>query len=236
MKLRYKRSILGVGWSLLNPLANVLVFRFIFEVVLPVNVPNFTPFLFAGTLVWNWFSMSLMFATTSVVDNRDMIKRPGFPIAILPAVTISSYLIHFLVALPILLTLLVVGGTKVPATIFFLPILAAIQFTITLGLSYFVATLHVAFRDTQYLLGVALQLLFFMSPVFYDVSAVPQRFRFIYDINPIAGLLDGYRAILIRGQIPQLSSLLSLTLVAFLLFSGGYFVYSRASLHFVDEL
>src|SRR5690349_12948841 len=94
MKLRYKRSILGVGWSLLNPLLNLLVFRFIFEEVLPVNVPNFTSFLFTGMLVWNWFQMSLTFATMTVVDNREMIKRPAFPIAILPAVTITSYLIH----------------------------------------------------------------------------------------------------------------------------------------------
>src|SRR5215510_1436091 len=86
MKLRYKRSILGLGWSLLNPLAQLLVYRFIFEQVLPANVPNFTSFLFSGVLVWNWFHMSMVVATTTVVDNRELIKRPGFPIAILPAV------------------------------------------------------------------------------------------------------------------------------------------------------
>src|SRR5215468_1809870 len=86
MKLRYKRSVLGLGWSLLNPLAQLLVYKFIFEQVLPVNVPNFTSYLFSGVLVWNWFHMSLVLATSSIVDNRDLIKRPGFPIAILPAV------------------------------------------------------------------------------------------------------------------------------------------------------
>src|SRR5215475_3862893 len=83
MKLRYKRSVLGIGWSLLNPLAQLLVYRFIFEDVLPVNVPNYTSYLFCGVLVWTWFQMSLVFATSSVVDNRDLIKRPGFPVAVL---------------------------------------------------------------------------------------------------------------------------------------------------------
>src|SRR5215475_13831272 len=84
MKLRYKRSILGIGWSLLNPLAQLLVYKFIFEQVLPTNVPNFTAYLFSGVLVWSWFVQSITFATTTIVDNRDLIKRPGFPIAILP--------------------------------------------------------------------------------------------------------------------------------------------------------
>src|SRR5215475_8307833 len=92
MKLRYKRSVLGIGWSLLNPFAQLLVFRFIFEQVLQVKIHNFTSFLFTGILVWNWFQMSLIFATTTVVDSRELIKRPGFPTAVLPAVTITSYM------------------------------------------------------------------------------------------------------------------------------------------------
>jgi homopolymeric O-antigen transport system permease protein len=234
MKLRYKRSVLGIGWSLLNPLAQLLVFRFIFEIVLPANVPNFTSFLFTGVLVWNWFQSSLVFATTAVVDNRDLIKRPGFPTAILPAVTIICYLIHFLLAMPIFLAIL--GGTNIGSSIALLPVIIAIQFALTLGLAYFSATLHVAFRDTQYLLGVALQLLMFLSPIFYDVTAIPPRFQLLYHLNPMVSLIDAYRAILIRGQVPQQSTLLLLGLIALVLVCAGYLVFTRASWHFVDEL
>jgi len=236
MKLRYKRSVLGVGWSLLNPLAQLLVFRFIFDKVLLSSVPNFTSFLFTGVLVWNWFQMSLVFATTTIVDNRELIKRPGFPLAILPAVTITSYLIHFLLALPILLAVLMNGGIAISTTIVLLPVIIAIQFALTLGLAYFAATLHVAFRDTQYLLGVVLQLLFFLSPVFYDVSAIPQRLQFLYHINPMVTLIDAYRAVLIRGQFPHDTTLISLGLMTAVLLASGYFVFMRASRHFVDEL
>jgi lipopolysaccharide transport system permease protein len=236
MKLRYKRSILGVGWSLLNPLAQLLVFRFIFGEVLPSNVPNFASFLFTGVLIWNWFQMSLVMATTVVVDNRDLVRRPGFPTAILPAVTITSYLIHFLLALPILLAVLLGGGASISSTIVLLPLIVAVQFALTLGLTYFTATLHVAFRDIQYLLGVALQLLMFLSPIFYDTAAIPARFQFLYHINPMVSLIDAYRSVLIRGRVPEEGTLLSLAVVSLVLLSAGYFVFTRASRHFVDEL
>src|SRR5262245_41771179 len=213
MKLRYKRSILGVAWSLLNPLAQLLVFGFVFQKVLPVNVPNFTSFLFSGVLVWSWFQSSLVLATTTVVDNRDLIKRPGFPIAILPAVTITSYLIHFLLALPILLAVVLITGTKITSAILVLPAIIAFQFLLTLCLVYLSATFHVAFRDTQYLLGVGLQLLFFLCPIFYDVAAIPERFQVIYRANPMVSLIDAYRAVLLRGQFPRIETLVTLSLI-----------------------
>ena len=82
MKLRYKRSVLGVAWSILNPLAQLLVFGFVFRFILPVKIPNYSSFLFCGVLAWNWFSSSLLLSTGAIVDNRDLIKRPGFPAAI----------------------------------------------------------------------------------------------------------------------------------------------------------
>src|SRR5262249_7822192 len=145
MKLKYKRSILGIAWSFLSPLLQLLVFRFIFEQVLPTGVPNYTAFLFAGLLVWNWFNLSLLIATTSVVDNRNLIKRPGFPVAILPAVTIISHLIHFLIALPILMIFLNSSGIYLSTAIVALPAIIAIQFMLTLGLAYITATAQVVF-------------------------------------------------------------------------------------------
>ena len=167
VKLRYKRSVLGIGWSLLNPLAQLLVFYFIFDLLLPLKIPNYTPFLFTGVLVWSWFQSSLQAATGSVVDNRELVKRPGFPATVLPPVTVTAHLIHFLLALPILLLFIMHGNSQFTSAILILPLLIALQLGLILGLGYLVATLHVTFRDTQYLVGVLLQLLFFLTPVFY---------------------------------------------------------------------
>ncbi len=237
MKLRYKRSVLGFAWSLLNPLSQLLVLQFIFGFVLPVNIPNYFSFLFTGLLPWSWFQSSLFAATSTIVDNRELIKQPGFPVALLPTVTVTSHLVHFLLALPILLLFLIIlEGSRLTSAILALPLVIALQFILTLGLAYLVATFHVTFRDTQYLLSVLLQLFFFLTPIFYDASTVPARYQSLYRLNPMVHLVDAYRAILIRGEMPDPFYLLVLGVfvAGFLFFS--FMILKWASYHFVEEL
>lgn len=237
MKLRYKRSWLGVGWTLLNPLAQLLVFYFIFNAVLPLNVPHYSSFLFSGILVWNWFQSALLLATGAIVDHRELIKQPGFPAAILPIVTVTSNLIHFLLALPILFVFLMIDGSRLTIYSTALPLVISIQFILTLGLAYLVATFHVTFRDTQYLLGVILQLVFFLTPIFYNASVIPERYQAFYRLNPMVELTDAYRALLMRGELPNnLLALLFLGIIAIALLLLGYAIFKKASSDFVDEL
>jgi len=236
MKLRYKRSILGIAWSLLTPLAQLAVYYFVFTVLLPLSVPNYVSFLFSGVLVWSWFQMSLFQATSAIVDNRELIKRTGFPAAILPTVTVTTHLIHFLVALPILFVLMALGGSPITSAILALPLVIALQFILTLSLAYFTATFYVAFRDTQYLLGVLLNLLFFLTPIFYKASDLPQAYQKLYHLNPMVHMVEFYRAILLSGKLPDSGALLLLTIPSIGMLFLGYHVFTRASDHFVDEL
>ena len=236
LKLRYKRSRLGIAWSLLNPLAQLLVFSFIFSRVLPLNIPNYPSFLFIGLLAWNWFQTSLFAATGSIVDNRELIGKPGFSALILPIVTVSSNFIHYLLALPILLAFLLISGIELNATVIALPVIFAVQFLFTLSLSYLVATLHVTFRDTQYLLGIVLLLGFYLSPVFYDTSAIPAHLQMIYHLNPMVVLIDAYRDILLYGQIPGLVGLATLSIVSAGLLWICFRIFKRASVEFAEEL
>ncbi len=236
MKLRYKRSILGIAWSLLTPLAQLAVFYLVFKVLLPLNVPNYLAFLFSGVLAWNWFNGALFQATSAVVDNRDLIKRPGFPIAILPAVTITSNLVHFLLALPILFAFLVLGGSRLTTALLALPLVIAIQFILTLSLAYFTATFYVTFRDTQHLLGVLLNLLFFLTPIFYKASDLPAQYQSLYRLNPMVHLIGAYRTIFLSGAFPEAKSLIVLAISSVAVLFMGYHVFSKASGHFVDEL
>ena len=237
MKLRYKRSVLGIAWTLLNPLLQLLVFLFIFNLVLPLNIPHYSSFLFAGILAWNWFQGSLNQSTGAIIDNREVLRRPGFSIAILPIVTVTSHLLHFLLALPVLVLFLMLDGSQLTSALFALPVVIALQFILTLGLAYLVATFHVTFRDTQYLLNVLLNLLFYLTPVFYEASAIPMRYQSLYWLNPMVGLIDAYRAILAHGTLPNhLISLLVLGLCATALLVYGYVTFRRASYRFVEEL
>jgi lipopolysaccharide transport system permease protein len=236
MKVRYKRSVLGIGWSLLTPLAQLAVLYVTFDLLLPLNVANYFTFLFCGLLVWNWFQGSLHQATSTIVENRDLIKRPGFPAAVLPVVTVASYLIHFLLALPILLIFLVISDIRLTSALLALPLVIATQFIFTLSLAYFTATFYVRFRDMQHLLGVFLNLLFFVSPVFYKTGDLPVQYQAFYRMNPMVHLIEAYRAILLDGILPQSAGLLFLGIPTLVLLIIGYNVFRTASDHFVDEL
>ena len=236
MKLRYKRSVLGIVWSLLNPVLQLLILYFVFGLLLSLKIPHYASFLFTGVLVWNWFSASLLFATGAIVDNRDLIKRPGFPVAILPTVTVTSHLIHFLLAIPALLICVLLDVGHITIAVIALPIVIVLQFVLTVSLAFLLAMFHVTFRDTQYLLGVLLQLLFFLTPVFYNIAAIPERYRSLITFNPLVPLVEAYRAILIQGEWPSMASLSILAVCSVGLLALSYTVFMRASYHFVEEL
>ena len=236
LKLRYKRSILGIMWSLVTPLVQLAVFSFLFRRVLPVNVTDYPSFVFSGLLAWNWFQASIITAAGTITDNRDLIRRPGFPNAILPIVAVVSNLIHFLLALPILLLFRMYGGGGLSIAILALPMVVALQFLLTVSLAYIVATLQVTFRDTQYLLGILLLLSFYLTPIFYDASAAPAEYQFVYRLNPFFHLIGAYRSILLDGQWPNPYTMILLTLFASSILWGGFGMFRRRSNRFVEEL
>ena len=236
IKIRYKRSILGIVWSLLHSLAQIRIFRFLFGTVLALNIPNYTAFLFIGVLVWAWFRTALTQGTVSITNSRELVNRPGFPVAILPIVTVTTSLIDFLLAFPILVIFLIAGGSPFSPALLLFPLIMIIQFVFTLGLAYLLATIQVRFRDMSHLLNVALSLGFYLTPIFYDVSAVPAQYRFLYTFNPLVYLLDAYRAILIYGQFPDPLPLFSISLLAGAMLFGSYTIFIRASYGFSEEL
>ena len=236
IKLRYRGSLLGVLWTLLNPLAELVVLLFVFGRVLQLQVSNFPAYLFTGLIAYGWFQTSATFATVSVVGNRELIRRPGVRPAILPVVTVASNLVHFVLSLPILFGLLVISHVPVTSAVVMLPVLIAIEFVFILGVAYPVSILHVWFRDTQHVLRVALQLLFYLTPVFYDVAIVPDQLRWFYAINPMAHMLDAYRAVLVRGELPAPASVWYLVAVSVTLCASGFIWFRRVSPGFPDEL
>jgi lipopolysaccharide transport system permease protein len=236
MKLRYQRSLLGMAWSLLNPLAQLIVLSFVFGVVLPLNIPSYTVFLFCGLLPWSWFQTSLYTGSAAVVTQPELVRRPGFPTAILPVVTVSTQLLHFLIALPILLVFLILNDITLTAWIFTLPAIILVQYLFTLSLVYFLSSINVFFRDTQYLINIALLLGFYLSPVFYDPSSIPAPYQWLYNLNPMVALINSYRSVLMYGEPAEWFPLLVIWLVSAVLLSLGMRVFNSARTTFVEEL
>lgn len=236
MKLLYKRSALGIAWTLINPLLQLAVFSFVFRSVIPINIPQFSSFAFSGLLIWTWSQTALFQATGLITSNKALIRQPNFPTAILPVVTTMTGLIHFLLALPVLIIFLAVDGVQPSSVLFVLPLLMVIQFVLTVGLAYPLAALNVTFRDTQHTLGVLLQMLFYLTPIFYDLNSVPKEFQPFYQLNPMVPLIEAYRAILLKGTQPDWQALLTVSLAVAVILPIGLAIFRRQSNTFVEEL
>ncbi len=235
-KLRYNRSILGVGWSLLAPLAQLGILSFVFRVILPIHTPNYTTFLFTGLLAWSWFQGSLLAGTTTVRQNKDLLDQVGFPIAIFPVISVSSQFLHMVLALPILIFFLWLDGEGLSLALIALPAIVALQFVLSLGLTYFVAPMQVVFYDTEHILRIALTLLFYLSAIFYDLKTVPAQYRGFYAFNPVVYLIATYRKILLDGQFPAWLPFLAWSAVGALLLAAGRRFYTRLHYRFIQVM
>jgi lipopolysaccharide transport system permease protein len=236
LKLRYNRSLMGIAWSFVTPLSQFLVLNLVFTRIVPLQIPNYGSFLFVGLLSWTWFATALDQATGSIVEQRELVRQPGFPVGLLPVITVATNLVHFLLALPILAVVLLLSRTSPGLPLLLLPLLVAIQFLLTLGLGFFVATSHVTFRDTKHLLGIILLLGFYLTPVFYPADRAPEALSLLYRLNPMAVLIEAYRAVILGNRMPPAGPLVVIVAVSALLLVVGYQVFRRASDRFVDEI
>lgn len=234
--LLYKRSVLGILWTLINPLLQLLVYVFVFESIIKLDIPDFPSYVFTGLLAWQWFQSSMLHSTGAIINSRPLIRQPGFPVSILPPVVVMTGLVHFLIALPVLIGVLAIDGIPISPTMLWVPVLQVLQFLLMISLSYFLAGLNVAFRDTQHTLGVVLQLLFFLTPVLYTADRVPAEYHSMYFMNPMVHIVTAYRQVLIAGEQPDWLPLSIIAASAVVLLPIGYRIFMKQSRRFVEEL
>jgi ABC-type polysaccharide/polyol phosphate export permease len=234
--LRYKQSVLGVFWSLLVPLGQLVVLVFLFQSVVPLNIEAYPAFVFSALLPWTWFSNSLSSACGLFIGNRDLLRHPNFVSARLMVVNTLSNMITYVVALPILLAVLIVYGRPITLALLALPLLMLIQAVLTIGLSLIIATLNVFYRDIQHIVIVALMLLFYLTPVFYRTQAVAEQYQLVYQINPIAVLIQGYRSVLFYGVLPAWGAIVFAAVVSGAVYILGAWIYSRQQHNIIDAI
>lgn len=236
LKLRYQRSYIGIGWSLMKPLSQLAIFSLVFGAILPLNIKHYTTFLFAGVLIWSWFSGALTASTSSITGSKELVRRPGFPVALLPMLSVVSQGVHFILALPLLLICTTVDAGFPGAPLLALPLMIALQMMLTLGVSYWLAAWQVYMRDTEHLAVLTLSMAFYITPVFYRPIAHGHDFGFLNIYNPMAWVLRGYRAILVEGKWPPLDAVVPIFLVSLPILLGGVLYFNRVSNRFDEEL
>jgi lipopolysaccharide transport system permease protein len=198
LKVRYKSSVLGFVWSLLNPLLMMLVYTTVFKTLLATPIENFEVFILVALLPWNWCSRSLASCATSLIDNSTIINKVYFPRVLLPVSVVASEAINFLLALPALFLMMLYFRIPFTPWIAYLPVLFVIQAILLAGLGFLLAALNVVFRDTGVILEVLLLAWFFLTPIFYDIKQLvsPDAVAWMYRLNPMASIITQYRTIL----------------------------------------
>jgi lipopolysaccharide transport system permease protein len=208
------------------PLARLLVLAFLFTRILPLGIENYAVFAFTGIIAWSWFATGIASATSSVIDRRDLLIRPGVPRSAVPIVSVLTDSLDYAAALPVLAVFLLLGD-GIPLTSLLLPVILVVQLLFTLGFGLALCAANVYLRDVRLLVDVVMLLGFYLTP---------DRYRLVLDLNPMAHLLSAYRDILIAGHAPATVPFLVLTTVGMAILAVGYLIYRWASPSFVDEL
>ncbi len=228
-------TLLGWAWPVVRQLAQLAVLVFIFGQVFDLGIENFPVFVFIGLVAWMWFQAAVGGAATSVLSQRHLVMQPRLPSTVLPIVAVTVPLVDVVFALPALVLMLLLS-TGLSWGLLACPLLLALQFLLVAGLGWLVAAVSVFFRDVPNLVGVALMILFYLTPVFYDRASVPDQFRFILDLNPMAILSEAYRHLLLGTPGPGPARLAVLAVVAMALAAVGHRAFTRLSPRFADYL
>ena len=236
LKVRYKQTLIGAGWAVIQPFGTMVVFSVFFGALarMPSGGLPYPLFYYAALLPWMYFASALSAATGVVVENQRIITKVYFPRLILPFAAVVSGLVDFVIAFGILLLMLLYYGVMPTLAVLYLPAFLLLALATALGAGLWLAAMNAMYRDVRYAVPFLIQFWLFASPVAYPSSLIPEKWRWLYGLNPMAGVIEGFRwAITGQGRPPDLLLLASALAVAALLV-GGLFYFRRMESTFAD--
>ena len=236
MKVRYKNSFLGYLWSIANPLAFAMVFFIAFKVIMKVKMDNYTLFLITGLFPWQWFSNSIGLSPMIFLGNASIIKKVNFPRNAIPAAIILQDAIHFILSIPVIIFFMLIHHeTPSLSWLYGIPILLFIQFQMTYGISLIISSINLFFRDLEKLVIIFMTFIFYFTPIIYPESMVPEKYKYLINLNPIAPLMISWRKLFLDGSLDTNALLISFIYSSIALLFG-YQVYKRLSHKFAEVI
>lgn len=237
LKVRYKQTLLGVIWAILQPASTAFIFTIVFSRIAKYETGDVPYWLFAlsGFTFWIFISSSVTFASNSLVHHKELVTKIFFPRVIVPASAVGAYFIDLLLTLLILFGGMAVYGTHVSWKIIFVPLFLIFLLVLTVSMSLLLAALNVRFRDVKFIIPFLLQVWLFISPVFYPTNWIPEKWQFVFALNPVSGCLDGFRHILFGTDLDVIKFVISIA-VTIVLFFVSIYIFRKMEDDFADLL
>jgi len=229
LTVRYKRSTIGFVWTMLQPMLTMVVLHIVFSTMFRFQLDNYPVYVLAGVLFWNFFSQSIISSMNSLRGNAGLLKKLPVPHAVFPLATVAAGVVNLVLAMIPLFVVLVVTGHPLTPALLFLPVSIAIATLFTLGAGLLLSPLAVFFYDVVEVVGVLMMLGMYATPIFYPMSIVPERFRWLVRFNPVRSILEEFLDPIFYSKVPPLSHLAVATTVAVLVFLIGVWSFRRST-------
>ena len=245
LRARYRRSILGWGWSMLNPAMNTAIYTFVFLIIFksraPVGDPSgikvYSIYFLAGVLPWNFFALGTGTAISSLLGSGQLMTKVYFPRELVPTAAVLALGVSLLIEFGVLIALILVTGHFMLQLIPVILYLIILETLFTLGVGLFLAAVNIRYRDVAYITTIVLQALFFMTPIVYPLSLVTNsRLRTIMNLNPMARFAMAFRNCFYDIRLPGLTTMASLTVISVVVFAVGYRFFAKRAPRFVEDL
>lgn len=236
LKTKYAGSVLGFAWSMLNPLLLMLVLYFVFSNIFRMQEENFALYILIGIVTWRFFAIGTLSAMGSIVGKASLVTKIYIPREILVLSSALSSLISSLLEFLVLVPLVFILGPTISGTAVLFPLIHLLYFIIIFGFGLILASLFVYFRDLNQIWDVVLNLGFFLTPIVYPLSLVPQKYLFYYMLNPITRLMEMYRGVILYGRLPTIADFAIVLLSGLALFVLGNLTFGRLSRRFAEEI
>lgn len=235
--IRYKQSIMGFGWAIFMPLINTVVFTLIFSRLAKIHTDVPYPvYAYAGLSAWNFFASSLRFSVVSLTSNATLVTKIYFPREIFPFSAVLVSLVDFAVASIVLFALMAYYGIGLTTTAFFIPVIVLVQLLFTTGIALLLAMGNLFFRDVKYMFEIVLTVWMFATSVIYPVHQLGGRVAEVLKLNPMTPIIDAYRAVLLRGELPAPGPFWGAALTSFFVFATAWIVFHRAEFKFAENV
>jgi len=235
IKSRYKQSILGYAWIIFNPLVQLLVYSFVFSVVFkfPTNRIPYSIFLFIGLLPWIYFQTCLSSSASVLVDNANLLKKVNFPREVLPYSIICSKSLDLFFSSFLLIFFFIFYNLSISLNIFYLIPFFTLQVILMSGLALLLSAANLFYRDIQYVTNLLLLMWMYISPIVYPISLVPKNYLWLYRLNPMVGIIEGYRYAVFNSSFDIFATWVSI-IVSFVVFIFGFYIFKRSEKVFSD--